>query len=63
VNGSLARDRVLTVLDLLLVNDPSPGVRAVLRAPTRTRTGTPCATRWPPGTARGWSPWPGGRRP
>jgi predicted Zn-dependent protease len=32
VNGSLVRERVLTVLDLLLVNDPSPGVRAVLRA-------------------------------
>jgi serine/threonine protein kinase/Flp pilus assembly protein TadD len=32
VNGSLVRDRVLTSLDLWLVADPSPTVRAVLHA-------------------------------
>ena len=32
LNGSLVRDRALTALDLWLAADPSPGLRAVLRA-------------------------------
>src|SRR5262249_28562812 len=32
VNGSLVRDRVLTVLDQWLANEPSAGLRAVLQA-------------------------------
>jgi eukaryotic-like serine/threonine-protein kinase len=32
INGSLVRDRVLTVLDWWLAIDPSPGVRALLQA-------------------------------
>jgi tetratricopeptide (TPR) repeat protein len=31
VNGSLVRDRILAVLDVWLVDDPSPDLRAVLR--------------------------------